>query len=316
MRFRSGTGLAVLVLAAVCQAAAPDPFEFGAGVRAGKIDPATFDFAAAGFWELDSQQRMGWPYMALAEPGSAEVRVENTCDPTDRRNFELLVWGSVAAQAADASEWRDTVSVLQANLVKLEARLENEAAAWSSGRSPLLAEMQRRFARDQAIRMVLTEARWTAGMSPRVRANWEGVRNLRETAIDCENTAWLKTQLKKVGWFDARKYGKEADTAAFFLVQHADREPEFQRQTLEALRKLPPDATSLKNVAYLVDRVERAAGRPQVYGTQWSCMPNGDAHLQDAIDPDHLDERRQSVGLEPVKPSPRLAASDCPQPVN
>ncbi len=56
--------------------------------------------------------------------------------------------------------------------------------------------------------------------------------------------------------------------------------------------------TSARDQAYLEDRVRVHAGRPQLYGTQFT-------YDQDQLkphpieDPEHLDRRRAAVGLTP-----------------
>lgn len=111
------------------------------------------------------------------------------------------------------------------------------------------------------------------------------------------NTAWLKTVLAKIGWFDIRLYGEDASQAAWLLVQHADNDPAWQE---EVLRRLPSRVQrgdmQGKFYAFLVDRVEHNAGRPQVYGTQGACGAGGWEPFQ-TVNPETLDLRRSSLGL-------------------
>ena len=121
----------------------------------------------------------------------------------------------------------------------------------------------------------------------------------RMTAIDCDNTAWLKQQLPRIGWFTIPKYGEEADKAAWHLVQHADREPAFQVEMLARLQALPPGETSGTRIGYLWDRVATKKGQPQRYGTQGQCK--GDQWVpNESEDPANLDKRRASLGMEPI----------------
>ncbi len=85
--------------------------------------------------------------------------------------------------------------------------------------------------------------------------------------------------------------------AAWLLVQHADRDPAFQKECLEKMKQgVSRGEVSAKDVAYLVDRVAVAENKKQVYGTQFKgkgkeMMP------QPIEDEQHVDERRKSVGL-------------------
>jgi hypothetical protein len=304
-----------LVSVGTAAAALPEPATFTADIEAGRVDLESFDFASTGFWDAPPEKR--WPWFAEIQsridlnPGA-----HGGCDVKSQRRFAVATWFMLVPTSQSAQEWQTAVVALRTRIAGVDQAIASaaRAAAEPHTRRPLLAELHRRFARDQKVREVWTEP-VPEQFPPTAKLAWPSVLGTRWAAIDCDNTRWLKDQMAKIGWFDARKFGADADNAAWHLVQHADREPEFQREALAMLRNLPKEATSQSRVAYLVDRVERAAGRPQIYGTQWSCTPDGDAILQETVEPDRLDERRQSVGLAPVDPGPRVSAPDCRQPV-
>lgn len=54
-----------------------------------------------------------------------------------------------------------------------------------------------------------------------------------------------------------------------------------------------------RHAAYLPDRVAMNEGRPQIYGTQIGDVEDGEGIPWPIRDPERLDERRASVGLEP-----------------
>jgi hypothetical protein len=85
-------------------------------------------------------------------------------------------------------------------------------------------------------------------------------------------------------------------------VQHSDHDPAFQRECLELLGEaVDAGEADASNLAYLTDRVLRAEGRPQRYGTQFGPGPDGGFEPQPLEDPDRVDERRASVGLGPLE---------------
>lgn len=88
--------------------------------------------------------------------------------------------------------------------------------------------------------------------------------------------------------------------AAWFLVQHADREPDFQRRMLAYLQGLPEGHTSAQRIAYLWDRVAGQDGTPQRYATQGVCQPDGSWKPHPVEDPERLDERRVALGMKPI----------------
>jgi hypothetical protein len=116
------------------------------------------------------------------------------------------------------------------------------------------------------------------------------------------NSDWLKAVLARIGWFDISRYGAEASQAAWLLVQHADHDPAWQSQVLASLaRRVARGDMQRTYYAYLVDRVEVNAGRPQLYGTQGRCDGPGNLRLSEVRDPEGLAARRAEVGLETIE---------------
>jgi len=183
-------------------------------------------------------------------------------------------------------------------LAELDQLLRRSAPAKPS-EDPLVQELLVRFARDQDVRLIFSDLKWSEGLSPTAANNWMMAAVTRMTAIDCDNTAWLKARLQKIGWFTIPKYGEEADKAAWHLVQHADRDPAFQREMLAKLQALPPGETSGKRLGLLWDRVARAQGQLQRYGTQGQCK-DGSWTPFESEDPANLDKRRAAIGLPPI----------------
>ncbi|WP_327037675.1 DUF6624 domain-containing protein [Micromonospora maris] len=119
--------------------------------------------------------------------------------------------------------------------------------------------------------------------------------------VDADNTAWLRQVIDRYGWPRRSDVGPEAATAAWLLTQHADHDPDFQRRCLALLGQAVRDGEAKPaHLAYLTDRVLRAEGRPQRYGTQFWYGPDGTGPLQPQPieDPEHVDERRHSLGLD------------------
>ena len=154
------------------------------------------------------------------------------------------------------------------------------------------------------------ELRWRAAIDKHVREHaleWVA-------AVDEANTSWLRTLVHDRGWPRRSRVGEEAATAAWLLVQHADRDPVFQRTCLDLMEEaVRSGEASASNCAYLTDRVLRAEGRPQRFGTQFQVGPRGYGP-QALEDPERVDERRASVGLEPLEAYRRQLARHYPNP--
>jgi hypothetical protein len=128
----------------------------------------------------------------------------------------------------------------------------------------------------------------------------------RMEAVHIRNATRLRELIAVHGWPDETIAGKDGAEAAWFIVQHAIGEPEFQ---LEMLRVLHAYAgrVPLWHAAYLEDRIAMYEGRPQVYGTQWMDDPrDGRIRSWSLAEPDRVNELRAGVGLGPLQPIPEL----------
>lgn len=94
--------------------------------------------------------------------------------------------------------------------------------------------------------------------------------------------------------------GQDGAISAWLLVQHADKDPEFQRRCLELMQQaVAVGEASASNFAYLTDRVRVAEGRPQLCGTQ-NRVVDGKVVSAEIEDAAQVDDRRAAVGLGPV----------------
>lgn len=151
--------------------------------------------------------------------------------------------------------------------------------------SALRAELLRRSAVDRAVRSHYAGAAAEAA---------------RVMEMDSANTAWLKTVLERIGWPGRALVGDDGAEAAWLLAQHADLDPAFQRHCLDLLRRAVEGGdASPADLAHLTDRVLRASGKPQLYGTQVTVR-DGQYVPAQVADPATLDARRASVGLDPI----------------
>jgi hypothetical protein len=311
--------LASIAMAAAIAGAAPAPTgsslpeakEFVASAQSGQLNPQTYDFEAAGFFKLPPPDRMQWQVGIFAALGAGQPGAAPACSAAGQRDGVVMTWTQVATQSKDADEWKATVHVLRERLAELDQLVKNSAPATPAS-DPLVQELLLRFARDQDVRSVFSQLKWTEGLSPAGANNWMLAAGTRVNAVDCDNTAWLKAQLARIGWFTIPKYGEQADTAAWHLVQHADRDPSFQREMLDKLQVLPAGETNRKRLGLLWDRVARAQGHLQRYGTQGTCKDDQWTPFE-SEDPEHLDERRASLGMEPIAEHMKMVSREaCP----
>lgn len=134
----------------------------------------------------------------------------------------------------------------------------------------------------------------------------------RMEAVHRRNAARLRAILDEIGWPTERLVGSDGAQAAWRIAQHAIGEPDLQRRALRLLQ----EAASRGEVpawqpAMLEDRVRMFEGRPQLYGTQLEPDDEGRPRPYPIEDPEHVEDRRRAVGLEPL--AERLARAE-PEP--
>ncbi len=157
----------------------------------------------------------------------------------------------------------------------------------------LRRELLARRNEDQRIRTLVRPptGQHTARLPDEVAAQWQ--------RIDEENTRWLVEVVSSRGWPGRTMAAEDGAAAAWLLAQHADRDPARQQTFLDALRgAVDLGEASPSHLAYLEDRLRVNAGRPQLYGTQFT-ETDGEFRPRPIEDPHRLDERRAEAGLEP-----------------
>lgn len=144
-----------------------------------------------------------------------------------------------------------------------------------------------------------------------LRGNDEQESNLADRMLDIDetNTEKMKHIVEQIGWPTISRVGKESSVNAWLLVQHADHDVDFQKQCLDLMKAEPAGEVELHDIAYLEDRIRVNTNEGQVYGTQFRETLDPTARQKTVIaygpkpieDAEHVNERRASVGLEPME---------------
>jgi hypothetical protein len=217
--------------------------------------------------------------------------------------FALLLLASTSALAADSSRVAEMLREYDAQAERLAARFPttppDQDITW------LRAKLANMAALDQLARAILA--------GPQLRELAADDRQILDHAltarlkeVDAMNRVTLSALVKTHGWFTIDRYGAQTDHDAWLIVQHADADPDFQRQMLTLLEPLAArGATDPKNFAYLFDRVavswnDSSQRKLQRFGTQGQCSGPGAWEPLPVEDPEHLEERRAQAGLEPM----------------
>ncbi len=120
-------------------------------------------------------------------------------------------------------------------------------------------------------------------------------------AVHCENGRRLEEILDEHGWPGRSLVGEDGAEAAWLVAQHAIGMPALMRRASDLLeRGIALGEAENWMHAYMDDRIRTFEGRPQRYGTQFDWDAKGHMRPLPIEDPDGVDERRSSVGLESI----------------
>jgi len=155
----------------------------------------------------------------------------------------------------------------------------------------LRAELDERFTRDQNARVA-----WMAkpGDAQRKRA---------VVLSDESNLRWLRELVAGKGFPTAAQVGEEGVNRAWLLMQHMDADPQFQAALLPVLeQRFKAGELGGDDLARFTDRVLKAQGKPQRYGTQFSPEAMGSAYfgLPDEASLREVEANRRELGVMPL----------------
>lgn len=130
--------------------------------------------------------------------------------------------------------------------------------------------------------------------------------------VDQSNQAALLAMVPSEGWFLRSRYGAEASSSAFLIVQHSN--ADLWRRFLPIMR--PLIATGEINgleYAEMFDRLRMSDHQPQYYATQVSCPYGSNVWSTGEIEDEaHVDERRAALGIEPLEAQMKPYRDDPP----
>jgi hypothetical protein len=158
-------------------------------------------------------------------------------------------------------------------------------------------------AEDQKFRTILQEAMIKASSSPGSQSTKDLPELIKkQDEIDRKNLNRLVEIIQKHGWPGKSLVGNKGSNAAFLILQHS--EQTTQEKYLDLFKKATEAGEARKaDAAMLEDRVLMRQGKKQIYGTQLqsNAESNGKLFLYPVEDEVHVDARRESVGLPPIK---------------
>jgi len=117
-----------------------------------------------------------------------------------------------------------------------------------------------------------------------------------------ENAKILNDIIDAFGYPTIDKVGKEANEAAWLVIQHSIGQPEFMKKCAKLLEiAVSESKADSKNLAYLTDRIAVFEGKPQLNGTQFDWDENGNLSPNIFDELNKVNERRKSIGLNTLE---------------
>ena len=164
-----------------------------------------------------------------------------------------------------------------------------------------MATLDSIYQQDQAPRLKFLDA-------IRQKEKATAIDSLRKIMLqkDQENLRKVISIIDQYGWLSPQKVGMNASQALFLVIQHADLAT--QKKYLPMIRAAEKNGEILSsNLALLEDRINMRDGKKQIYGSQsFTDKQTGQLYFYPIAEPDHLDERRKSMGLVPMQEYAKL----------
>jgi hypothetical protein len=286
------------------------------------------DVGAAQSFDYYALKAQGVDLAAMNTQAEAWLKVRAGVSPEGRggrcvteAEQYVLTGLKTAADAPDEATWRADHAMADAGIARWRAfriqlmdgepvadppfaHVAERVAGIAEAPDPRARDLLRRAAEDQFLRYSEPDdprQAWAAGLTPGALTRVWRVIGGETCRQDSANAAWLDEQITRFGWFDIPTFGEAADTSAWLIAQHNDRDPAFQQRVLAILEPLAASGgTSPSNYAYLHDRVAVNTGRPQRYGTQGRCTERNVWTPREIEDRDLLDDRRVAAGIGPM----------------
>lgn len=179
-----------------------------------------------------------------------------------------------------------------------------EATAWIKAHKAEAAQRKTVAAGDQALHgQIMAMAKEDQSWRERVTADHGRDKVLVQqlAAADAKHLATLHGIAPNGKLPAISQVGSDGMKALLLLVQHADSDPAWQAAVLDNLpARVKAGDVDGQAFAYLTDRVLRAAGKPQRYGTQMDVV-DGKLTFGAVENPARLEARRSTIGMMPMR---------------
>lgn len=221
---------------------------------------------------------------------SAYYHLQRAANDEGYTNYNHLIADSDLEGLRTDPRWTAVCNQVKDNKEKSETRLDKALAA----------QLKTILENDQKYRKRIDTVQEKYGEgSAEEKELWKTI-----AYHDSVNEVEVIDILEKRGWPGPEVAGEGGSTAVFLVIQHAD--IKTQDKYLPMMREAAKRGDArFSSLALLEDRVALRHGNKQIYGSQISMDKEG-SYVAPMIDPDHVDDRRASVGLQPLADYLRL----------
>lgn len=117
-----------------------------------------------------------------------------------------------------------------------------------------------------------------------------------------KNAKILNKIIDIIGYPTIDKVGKEANEAAWLIVQHSIEQPKFMKKCAKLLKiAVTENKSESTNLAYLTDRIAVFQDKLQLFGTQFDWDENGTLSPNKYDNLFNVNERRKLIGLNSLE---------------
>lgn len=255
--------------------------------RASGLMYSTAFTSLGGVGIIDDRYHAACTWSLAGQPDSAFFNLQRIASTGIYTDLNSLLIDPAFEQIHRDKRWEDIVQTVTASKWRYERDKGMDI--------PLIARLDTIYRDDQRLRMRVEQIKSKHGPeSVEYRLLWEQIE-----AQDSLNLVQVERIIKERGWLGADKIGRQGNQTLFLVIQHSDLsiQEKYFPIMQEAARSGDASAASL---ALLEDRILLRQGKPQKYGSQILCMGNNKCEVDNLEDPLHVDERRASVGLQPL----------------
>jgi hypothetical protein len=259
--------------------------------------------------------QLGWRVIAnsLEEDfGTAAHQFDSLLALVDTVDLRVLIVGLEVLEELGQEQKRDSILAEQSDWIwellcekglyhaQQPDRVKCVTSAKEEPRNTALRrELIEMKVRDQMVRGNILE-----NLITHFQVDTVGMSSANGVDVDTQNRERLKSIIAAHGFPTAAMVGEEAMSSVFILIQHADADPEWQKSQLNNIKAAVKSGDlDGQDYAYLYDRIQVNAGKPQRYGTQFSTVDPATKtiKLAEVEDPENLNQRRMEVGMMPIE---------------